>query len=85
MQFNLESWLVDEIQMFTVTKLCNWLGNREDITEDIITIVETNCLNGKTFADLSDDDLTELLSLLAIEKQYKELLQAWNHNLNLTM
>ena len=62
--------------MFTVTKLCNWLGNSEDITEDIITIVETNCLNGKTFADLSDDDLTELLSLLAIEKQYKELLQA---------
>ena len=46
----------DEIRKFTVTELCNWLEDKEDITEDI-TVVETNRVNGKTFVDLSDDDL----------------------------
>ena len=32
----------DEIQKFTVTELCNWLEDKDDITEDIISAVETN-------------------------------------------
>jgi hypothetical protein len=42
-------------------------------------------VNGKTFVDLSDDDFKELFSLFGDWKLYKELLQAWNHNLNHTM
>lgn len=71
----------DEIQKFTVTELSSWLEDKEDITEDIITVVETNRVNGKTFVDLSDDDLKELFSLFGDRKA----VQAWNHNLNHTM
>jgi DNA-binding ferritin-like protein (Dps family) len=53
----------DEIQKFTVTELSSWLEDKKDITEDIITVVETNYVNGKTFVDLSDDDFKELFSL----------------------
>ena len=54
----------DEVQKFTVTELCSWLEDKEDITEDIITAI----VNGKTFVDLSDDDLKELFSLFGDRK-----------------
>ena len=61
------------IRKFTVTELCNWLEDKEDITEDIITIVETNHVNGKTFVDLSDDDLKELFSLFGDRKAVQRI------------
>ena len=67
----------DEIQKFTVMELSSWLEDKEDI----ITVIETNRVNGKTFVDLSDDDLKELFSLFGDRKA----VQAWNHNLNHTM
>ena len=63
----------DEVQKFTVTELCSWLEGKEDITEDIITAIETNRVNGKTFVDLSDDDLKELFSLFGDRKAVQRI------------
>ena len=63
----------DEVQKFTVTELCSWLEDKEDITEDIITAIETNRVNGKTFVDLSDSDLKELFSLFGDRKAVQRI------------
>ena len=62
-----------EIQKFTETEHCSWLEDKEDITEDIITVIETNHVNGKTFVDLSDDDLKELFSLFGDRKAVQRI------------
>jgi len=66
----------DEIQKFTVTELCSWLEGKEDITEDIISAVETNRVNGKTFVDLSDGDLKELFSVFGDRKAVQRIVES---------
>jgi len=66
----------DEIQKFTVTELCSWLESKEDITEDIISAVETNRVNGKTFVDLSDGDLKELFSVFGDRKAVQRIVES---------
>ena len=61
-----------DILMFSVPELCEWLYEelKDDVREDCIQMqaLRSNRVNGRTFLDLTEDDLKELCPLLGERK-----------------
>ena len=68
----------NEIKNFSVVDLCNWLEAKEDITTEIITNMETNRVNGRTFVDLNEADLREMFPALGDRKAVQRIVHSTN-------
>ena len=66
-------FMANEVINFNVSELRDWLENKDDITEDILDVLQTNRVNGRTLVELTENDLKEFFPILGDRKALQRI------------